>query len=156
MCFLFSLQLCVMLLLLLLLLLSISIQGRGGPTPPTSAVHDHAPLLSAFPHKRFKPPLQPSVVNTPPLPQILAFPLQWDMPPLQPLSACDPPPSLPVSLQGQGKSPLLPSTLRAYVPLVSSVLIKKGVPLRQSSSRLLLFLIFQPCLFNEAFLLFSL
>ena len=101
-------------------------------------------------------PLQPSAVNSPPLPQILAFPLQRDVPPLQPLTTCAPPPPLSVSLQGRGEAPLLPSTLSTYVPLLSTLLLRQGVPLRQSSASLLLFLSFQPCLFNEACLLFSL
>ena len=41
-------------------------------------------------------PLQPSAVNSPPLPQILAFSLQRDVPPLQPLFTCAPP--LPLSV----------------------------------------------------------
>ena len=101
-------------------------------------------------------PLQPSVINSPPLPQILAFPLQRDVPPLKPLSSCAPPPPLPVYLQGRGEAPLLPSTLRAYVPLLSALLLRQGVPTRHSSASLLLFLSFQPCFFNEACLLFSL
>ena len=101
-------------------------------------------------------PLQPSVVNSPPLPQILAFPIQLDVPPLQPLSVCDTPPPLSLSLQSRGEAPLLPSTLRAYVPLLSALLLWQGVPLRQSSASLLLFLSFRPCLFNDACLFFSL
>ena len=60
------------------------------------------------------------------------------------------------SLQGRGKAPLLPSTLRDYIPLLSALLLHQDVPLRQSSASLLLFLSFQPCVFNEACLLFSL
>ena len=136
--------------------LSVSIQGRGGPPPPTSAVRAHVPLLSALHHQRVEPPLQPSVVNPPPLPQILAFPLQRHVPPLQPLSMCAPPPPISVSLQGRGKAPLPPLTLRAYVPLLSALLLRQGVPLRQCSASLRLFLSFQSCLFNEACLHFSL
>ena len=136
--------------------LSVSIQGRGGPPPPTSAVRAHAPLLSALHPQIVEPPLQSSVVNPPPLPQILALPLQRDVPPLQPLSTCAPPPPISVSIQGRGKSPLLPSNLRAYVPLLSALLRRQGVPLCQYSASLLLFLSFQPCLFNEACLHFSL
>ena len=55
--------------------LSVSIQGLGGPPPPTSAVRAHDPLLSTLLPQRVKPPLQPSVINPPPLPHILAFPL---------------------------------------------------------------------------------
>ena len=83
----------------------------------------HAPLLSAFFPQRVEPPLQPSAVNPPPLPQILAFPLQRDVPPLHPLFACSNPPPLSVSLQRRGEAPLLPSTLRAYVPLLSALLL---------------------------------
>ena len=156
MCFLFSLQLSAVCDAPTPPPLSVSIQGRGGPPPPISAVRAHAPLLSALYPQRVEPPLQPSVVNPPPLPQILAFPLQRDMPPLQPLSTCAPPPPISVSLQGRGKAPLLPSTLRAYVPLLSALILRQGVPLRQSSASLLLFLSFQPCLFNEACFHFSL
>ena len=137
--------------------LSVSIQGRGGPPPPNSAVHAHDPLLSDLLPQRVDPPLQPSAVNPPPLPHTLAFPIRRDVPPLQPIYVCAPPdPSLSVSLQGRGKAPLLPSTLRAYVPLLSALLLRKGVLLRQSSASLLLFLSFQPCLFNKVCLLFSL
>ena len=76
--------------------LSVLIQGRGGPPPPPSAVHAHAPLLSAFLPHQVEPPLQPSAVNPPPLPQILAFTLQQDMPHLQPLYTYDPPPLLSI------------------------------------------------------------
>ena len=124
--------------------------------PPTSAMRAHAPLLSTLLHQRFETPLQPSAVNPPPLPQILSFPLQQYVSPIQPLSVCAPPPTLSVSLQGRGKAPLLPSTLLAYVPLLSALLIWQGVYLRQYSASLIIFLSFQPCLFNKACLLFSL
>ena len=101
-------------------------------------------------------PLQPSAVNSPPLTQILAFPLQRDVPHLHPLSACAPPPPLSVYLQGRREAPLLPSTLRAYVPLLSALHLRKGVPIHHSSASLLLLLNFKPCLFNNACLLFSL
>ena len=110
--------------------LSVSIQGRGGPPPPTSAVRTNALLLSALHPQQVEPPLQPSVVNPPPLPHILAFPLQQDVPPLHPLSMCAPPPPISVSLQGRGEAPLLTSTLRAYVTLLSALLLWQGVPLR--------------------------
>ena len=130
--------------------LSLSIQGRGGSPPPNSAVRAHAPLFSALLPQQVEPPLQPSAVSHPPLPKILDFPLQKDVPPVQSLSAWDPPPPLSLLLQGRGKASLLPSNLRAYVLLISSLLIWKCVRLCQSLARLLLFLIFQPCLFNEA------
>ena len=136
--------------------ISVSIQGRGRPPHPTSAVHSRAPLLSALLHQQVEPLLQPSAVNPPPLPHILAFPLQQDVPPLQPVYACASPTPIYVSLQGRGKFPLLPSTLRANVPLLSALLLWQGTPLRQSSPSLLLFLSFQPCLFNKACLIFSL
>ena len=103
--------------------LSISIQGRGGDPPATSAVRAHAPLLSVLPPQRVEPPLKPSAVNSSPLPQILSFPLQRDVPPLQPISVCAPPPPLSVSLQGRGEAPLLTSTLRSYVPLISALIL---------------------------------
>ena len=89
----------------------------------------HAPILSALLPQRVEPPLQPSAVNPPPLPQVLAFTLQQYMPPLQPLSACDPPPLLSILLQGRIEPPLIPSNVRAYVPLLSTFFLWKGVPL---------------------------
>ena len=87
--------------------LSVSIQGRGGPPPPLSALRAHAPLLSALLPQQVEPPLQPSAVNPPPLPQILASTLQRDVPHLQPLSVrAPPPPPLSVLLQGLGVPPL--------------------------------------------------
>ena len=56
-------------------LIYVSIQGRGGPPPPPSAMRAHAPLLSVLLPQRVEPPLQPSAVNPPPLPQILTLPL---------------------------------------------------------------------------------
>ena len=53
------------------------------------------------------------------------------MPPLNPLYVCDPPPSLSVLLQGRDGPPLLPSTVRDYVPLLSDLLIWKGVTIHQ-------------------------
>ena len=93
----------------------------------------HAPLLSAFPFQQVEPPLQPSDVNPPPPPltQLLAFPLQQYVPHLWPLSVCAPPLPLSVSIQGLDKTPRLPSTVRAYVPLLSALLLWQGVPLRQ-------------------------
>ena len=82
------------------------------------------------------PPLQPSAVNPLPLPQILDFLLQQDVPPFQPLSVCAPPPPLSVSLQGRGKLPLLPSTVRNYVTLISDLILWQVVPLRQPSDEL--------------------
>ena len=114
--------------------LSILIQGQGGPPPLPLSVCAHAPLLSAFPPQLVKPPLQPSAINPPPLPQILAFTLQRDVSPLQTLFACAPPPLLSVLLQGRVKTPLLPSTMHVYVPLISALLLRKVMPLHQPSS----------------------
>ena len=70
----FSLQPCVLLLLILLRSPS-RFKGEADPLPPPSAVRAHAPLLSALHPQQVKPPLQPSAINLPPLPQILDFPL---------------------------------------------------------------------------------
>ena len=112
--------------------LSVSLQGRGGPHRPPSVVRADAPLLSALIPQKVEPPLQPSAINPSPLIQILALPLQLNVPPLQPLSARAPPPPLSVLLQGRGKPHLLPSTVRAYVPMIYALLLRKDVPLRQS------------------------
>ena len=114
--------------------LSVPLQGQGGPTPPASAACAHAPLFSALLTQRVKPPLQPSAVNPPPLPQISALPLQRVVLPLKPLAACAPPPLVYVLLQGLGETSILPSTISAYVPLLSALLLWKGVPLRHPSS----------------------
>ena len=45
------------------------------------------------------------------------------------------------------------STLCLASPLLSALLLRQGVPIRHSSASLLLFLSFQPCLFNKACLL---
>ena len=82
-------------------------------------------------HQIVEPPLQPSDVHNPPLPQLLAFSIQRDMPPLQPLSTCAYPPLLSVLPQGIGEPPLLPSDVCAYVPLLYALHIFQGVPLRQ-------------------------
>ena len=84
-------------------------------------------LLSVLFHQRFEPPLQPSAINPPPLPQILSFPLQQGVPPLHPIYECAPPPPLSVSLQGQGQPPLVPSSMRPYVPLLSALILWKCV-----------------------------
>ena len=89
----------------------------------------HAPLLSALIPQQVEPPLHPSAVNHPPLIQILSFPLQQDVPNFLPLPTCDPPPPLSVLLQGQSKPPLLTSTVRSYVPLISALLLRQGVPI---------------------------
>ena len=112
-------------------------------------MRSHTTLLSALFPQQFEPTLSPSVVNPPPLPHILAFSPQQDVSTLQPLFVYATPPSLCVSLQGRGEAPVIPSTLRACVPLIPDLLLRKGVPLLQSSSILLLFLSFHPCLFNE-------
>ena len=110
-------------------LISFYLQGLGRPPPPPSDVHAHDPLLSVLLHQRVKPSLHPSAVNPPPFPQILAFPLQRDVLPLQTPAAQAPPPPLSVLLQGRDEPPLLPSTVRAYVPILSSLLIWQGVPI---------------------------
>ena len=55
--------------------------------------------------------------------------------PLQPLDARDPPPPISVSLQGRGETPLLPSTVHAYVALISALILRQGVPLRHPSAK---------------------
>ena len=45
-----------------------------------------------------------------------------------------PPPPLSVSLQGQGEPPLLSSTVRAYVTLLSTLLLRQGVTLCHTSA----------------------
>ena len=137
-------------------LLPVLIQLRGGPPPTPSALQSRAPLFSALLPQRVKPPLQPSALHPPPLPQILAFSLQQDVPILQPLSTCAPSPPLSVSPQGRGEPPCLPSTVCAYVHLIYAFLLWKGVNLHNTQPILLLFLSFQPCLFNKACLLLSL
>ena len=93
------------------------------------------PLLSALLNKQVGPPIQPSAINTPPLPKISAFSIQLYVPPLQPsaVRAAPPPPQLSIFLQGQGKTPLLSSTMCDYVPLVSALLIRQGLPLFRTS-----------------------
>ena len=56
------------------------------------------------------------------------------MPLLQPLPACDLPHPLSVSLQGRGEPPIIPSTVRAYVPLLSALILQQDVPLGQTSA----------------------
>ena len=115
--------------------LSISLQGRGGPPPQFLAVRNHASLLSAFIPQQVDPPLQPSSINFPSLPQLLSLPLQRDLIPLHPLAVCVHPPPLSKLLQGRGKPPLLSSTISAYVPLLSYFLLWQGVPIRHTSSK---------------------
>ena len=55
------------------------------------------------------------------------------MPPFQPIAACVPPPPLSVLLQGQGVPHILPSTLRTYVPLISPLLLRQGIPVCNTS-----------------------
>ena len=115
-------------------MLSVSIQGQGGPPPPPSDVRAHVPLISHLLPQQVDPLLQPSAVNSPPIPQLLAFTLQQYVPPLQPLAACDPPPLLSVLLPGRGEPPLLTSTVHAYVPLIYALIIWQCLPLRQPSA----------------------
>ena len=86
-------------------------------------MHSHTPLFSDLLPQQVEPPLQPSTANPLPLTQISALPLQLDVLPLQPLAVCAHPHPLSVFLQWRGKPPLLPSTLRAYVPLLSTLLL---------------------------------
>ena len=72
----------------------------------------------ALPICQGMPLFQPSA-DTAPLPQLSALPLQRGVTPLQPLAMCDPCPSpLSVSIQGIGVTPILPSAVRAYAPLL--------------------------------------
>ena len=80
------------------------------------------------------PPIQPSAVNPPPLTQILALPLQRYVLTLQLLAMRALPNLLFVLLQGRGEPPPLPSTVCAYVPLLSALLLWQGVPLRHPSA----------------------
>ena len=102
--------------------LYVSIQGKGGTPNPPLAVRAHNPLLSALLPQLVEPSLQPLAVYNLPLPHLLTFPIQQGLPPLQPLFVCAPPPLLYVSLQGQGEIPLLTSTVRTYVTLLSDLL----------------------------------
>ena len=88
-----------------------------------------APQLSALNPQQVEPHIQSSYISFTPLPLVLAFLFKQDVPLLQPLSTYDPLPPLSVSLQGGGEPPLLPSTVRTYVPLLSALLIRQGVPL---------------------------
>ena len=54
--------------------------------------------------------------------------------PLQILAVHTPPHPLYVLLQGRGEPPLLPSTMCAYVPLLSALLLWQGMPLRHPSA----------------------
>ena len=53
---------------------------------------------------------------------------------LQPLSACAHPPPISISLQERGEPPLLHSTVRAYIPLISDLHLWQGVPFCQLSA----------------------
>ena len=53
--------------------------------------------------------------------------------PFQSLSTRTPP--LSILLQGQGEPPLLQSTVRAYVPLISAFFLRQVVPLRRPSAK---------------------
>ena len=56
------------------------------------------------------------------------------MPPLHTISVCVSPPPLSVLLQGTVERTLVPSTVRAYVPLIADLPLRKSVPLRQPLS----------------------
>ena len=107
-------------------------KGNADPPHPTSAVHAHAPLLSALIPQNFKPTIQPSATNPPTLTQILDLHLQKDVPHLQNLATHATNPPLSVLLQGQGHPPLLYSAVPAYVPLTSALIIWKSVTLCQT------------------------
>ena len=61
--------------------------------------------------------------------------LKLDAPPLHPsyVSAA-PSHQFSALLQGRGKPPLLYSTVRAYVPLISALVLSQGVPICQPSA----------------------
>ena len=105
------------------------------PIHQPSAEPAHIPLLSAFLTHQVKPPLQPSYINPPPLPQLSALPHELDAHPLQPSDVCAaPPPQFSILLQGRVKPPILYSTVRAYVPLISALVLIQGMPLCQPSA----------------------
>ena len=97
-------------------------------------MREYAPLLSDLHPQRVEPPLQSSAVNPPPLPQILELSLQRDVPLIKPLATHAPPPLPSASLQERGKTPIITSTVCTYVPLISALLLWKGVPLRNPSA----------------------
>ena len=81
------------------------------------STYDH--ILSALPPHQFEPPLQP--LNVPvTLPQISAYPLQ-------PLTPNIPHP-LSGSLQGRDGRLILPSVVHTHDPLLTALLLRKGVP----------------------------
>ena len=115
--------------------LSISLQGKGLPPPLPSAVSADAPLLSALLPQQVEPPLQPSAINPPPIPQISALNLQLYAPPLHTSVECaPPPPQISVLLQGKGKPPILSSTVHTYVPLISAFILRKCVHISKPSA----------------------
>ena len=98
-------------------LLSALLLRQGVPLRQPSAEPAPLPLLSALLPRRVEPPLQPSAVNPPPLPQLSALPLQQGVPPLWPLAVHAPPP-ISTFLRGLVVTPLLPSAMRTYAPLI--------------------------------------
>ena len=98
--------------------LYVSPKGRGEPLLLPSTVLAYAPLISVLLLRKGVPVCQPLAEPAPlPLPQFSALTLQQGVHPLQPLSVCAPTP-LSVSLQGIGVTPLLPSSMHGYPPLL--------------------------------------
>ena len=90
------------------------------------------PLLAPLLPQIVNPPLQPSAINIPPFAKFFDLPLQQDVPPIQISDMrADARPPLFVSLQGPDKTPHLSPTMRAYVALLSDLLLCQFVPLYQ-------------------------
>ena len=108
---------------------------KGVPLRQPSDEHAPLTLLSDSLPQRVNIHLQPSAVNSPPLPQFSALPLHLDATTLQPSDVCATPPSkLSILLQLRGKLPLLSSTIHAYVTLMSALLPRKVMYIRQPSA----------------------
>ena len=135
---------------------SVSLQGKGRPHVLPSVAHAHAPLLPALRLIQCVPPLLPS--NMPAtLAQLSALPLQLGGIRLQTSSVN---PLLPISalLLQQEVLPLQSSSVRAdpRPPSLSvSIQGRGGSPLRLQLCALVLFY-FQPCALSKSSLLFSL
>ena len=73
------------------------------------------------------------------------------MPPLQhSFVRADHPHPLSILLQGRGEPPLLCSTVHAYVPLISALILRTVVPLCQPSDETAPFTFsFKPSFFNK-------
>ena len=105
-------------------LLSALLLRQGVPLHHPSANPGPLPLLSALIPQRVEPTLQPSEINSPPLPQLSALPLAVCTPipqlsslPLQ-QGVMRAHPLISVLLQGLGVPPLLTSAMHAYAPLL--------------------------------------